>query len=1562
MKPIINTLIGLFLLLTSTAALQGQSMLELALSQTTISGPVGSTVDVTVTATKFQGIVTMEFPMKFDPAILEVVAPLYPANGNPAVGVVVPTPSPLSGFISGTNIIVDNNLGRILISWFENAGNPTNLANNSLLFTIRFRIKATGTSNFFIAPLTNPNATIEVVGAGGAPAMFTYPTFVIPPCSSATSFAIAPTPEPVGPGQLICIPFNVNDFLNVVSMQFGINWNNSVLTFSHVQNFNIPDLDCTNFNFTPGRLVFKWDDVSGAGITMPDCATIFDVCFTAAATPGNTTITINGNGLPQGSPASAENAGGTVLWNANSGVPTPIAVTAGTQPSIQTVHFDVGEDTIDGANVILPIRVRNFDNISSFSFVVTFDPSVVTYDGLGGPALSQLNPNPIGQPQALTVTVVSPGVLQITYNSLNTLGVTLADLQSVLNLRFSPANGAPPNSLSAVTIGSLTTPPVPFRVVEGSNSSTATCRFWTPQKADGFVRTSANAAPQIALVTKTDVSCFGTNNGSIDISITSVAGGNAPTINWSSTPAPTDPEDITGLAPGTYTVTVTGALGLTSTMSVTIAGPAAALGVSSNQLTNVPCFGGTNGAINITTAGGTAPYTWNWSHTPASTDPEDPTNLNGGSYTVTITDSKNCVHTATYNVSAPSTAIALSTSNVQNVRCLGDNNGSVNLSVANANNSGLGVGYIWRSTTSGSNTISTAQNPTNLPAGTYNVTITDGVGCTASLAQPVTIQPAPSALVVAQPTKTDPACANVNNGSICISAPTGGWGNYTIAWANNALSGFCPTNAGVGTFTATITDGGGCTAVRSTTLTAAPAVTVANSNVSHVTCHNQGNGSITITTTGAFNSINWTGPNGPAGGGTTISNLEGGNYIPTITYAGGCTTVGTAINVNNPTPIDVTVNTTQQTPTGPGSIDINVSGGVGTYTYTWSTGATTQDLTAAPAGTYTVTITDQRGCANSRTILVTNACIICGAISTPESACEEDGCIEITIPAGTQGPITVNYTGPKTGVAAFNNQSNYSLCGLPAGPYSVVLTDGAGQTFTLPVVGTTVGQNPPVQLGSVETDPSEANSNGSIILTPGSGLPLSYDWSDNVPGPLQNSAVLFGLDSGYYCVTVTNELPGGCTKTYCFTLERLYPPITCSTVATNPTCAQSTNGGINLTVNGGDNVYSYTWSNGATTQDLANLGQGTYSVTVTDGRGITQVCSPVGGDILTAASQTVISNVNETSNYNGFQVSGAAECNGVANAVVSGNVGNVTYQWSNGVTTANNTTLCGGAYTVSVTDAAGCTVTWSNELTAPTAITATSTLLTDFNGFGVSCFERCDGTARVVASGGVAPYVVRWPSGRTEQVNSSGGSSIEDDLCGGTMTVTITDANNVTTSYDFTIAEPEEIQFQFTDVAPSTLANCDAEIIVSTTGTVGTVAIEWVSQFSRGQGERADELCSEEAVTFTVTDANGCTASDVYTVPFPVEECFKPVPVLTPNEDGDNDYFELKCIDEYPNTVELFDRWNRAVTPKITNYQNNWDGTRNGVPLPEGVYFYVATFQNSAGQSIQVKGFINLLR
>lgn len=1572
MKPIFNTLVGLLVLFSAT--LLNAQALTISFNPAAPSGTVGSNITVDVVANEFNGIAGMQFPILYDKTKLEFQSAidLTPDLPNFIYGT-PPNPSSIAN-PAGTN--------KVSVVWFDPSGAPNYLAPDAILFRIVFKVLVAGPSNIYIG--NAPPPAINVFGEGNTPVTFTYPTG--PPVING--FALVMPTEEVQPTDTVCLPVTVNDFTNIVGMQFMIRWDSLMFSFSHIQNYGVNYFDCTKFNTgTHGQASVNWEDITGIGTTLANGAPLFEVCLVAngpnAATGGVRNVRCDGVGMPPSSPIAIENNTGANVWSSStSSVPGPVTVSANAAPDDKIVRFIADTSTVVqvGNNATVNIKVKNFKDINSFQFVLDYDPIVLGSGtplvGTTAPGFTTTLPNgtlplPIGGPQ-LTVTPIvgQPGKLLVKWRSLSaSSSQTIADGTSIITFVF-PTTTASPGAMTRVKIVGLTNPATPMQATQRN----FTCAY-LPRSNDGFVKISN--APQgvtVTLASKTDVNCFGQNTGAIDINV--IGGGTSTyTYSWTGTGGFTaTTQDISNLLPGTYQVTVTANGQMASLPTpVVITGPAAAISIPTATLmvTQVKCFGGSDGGISINPTGGTAPYTYLWT---GGATTKDITNRTAGTYTVTITDSRGCTFVSTpgYTITQPAGALTLSLGQVTNVRCMNDANGSACTSYTNAA-TGAAPSYVWvrLSPAPSGVQVAVASCPNNLTAGTYTVTITDANGCTDVLDQPVTVNNPPSALSLPSPTVTNPACEGQNNGSICLT-PSGGWGNYSYQWANPAPGvGGCPSGVGAGTYSVTVIDGNGCSTATSATLTAqsvAPVVT--NLTATDVTCFNAGNGSIALTLNGPFTSINWTGPGGPAGSGTSISGLGGGNYMATINFGTGCTKPYGPVTIDNPDPIAINiVSTTQQNgPTG-GSIDISVAGGTGLLSYSW-TGpggftATTQDISNLDPGMYTVTVKDANNCQQIQTVEITSACIICGTTYATTKSCGDDGCIIATVPANAQAPYVLSWAGAGgvSGTQAFASGPQLSVCGLVSGPYAVTITDATNQDFTENV---TVEARPQVQITSSAVNPTQGNKNGSISISPGPGLPLSYMWiSGDIQSPPNNtlSPVIFQLDSGTYCVKVTNLLPEGCEETYCFDLVREYPALVCGTAtATNPTCLSTSNGNITLSPQGGNNVFTYSWAgpNGytATTKNITNLAPGTYTCTVTSGDGQSCVIAPT---TLTTLSSLAVSNVNEVSDFNGYQVSGVGVCNGVANVVATGANGNVTYLWSNGVTSASNTSLCGGAYSVIITDQSGCTAVWADELSSPAPMVITYEAGVEYNGFGVSCNGSCDAIARVKASGGVVPYVVKWPGGKTEVLINSSSVAFLGDLCAGEHTVVLTDANGIVTNYTFEVTEPDPITLTFTDIEPDNLATCNAEIIPQAEGAVGNVTYQWQSQFHQGSGVRAEDLCADEVLTFTATDENGCTATAQHKAPFPKDECFNANPVLTPNGDGDNDFFEILCIGDYANTVEIYDRWNQAVTTKFTNYANNWDGKRGGVPVPEGVYFYVVSFVNDLGEPITLKGYFNIL-
>lgn len=272
-------------------------------------------------------------------------------------------------------------------------------------------------------------------------------------------------------------------------------------------------------------------------------------------------------------------------------------------------------------------------------------------------------------------------------------------------------------------------------------------------------------------------------------------------------------------------------------------------------------------------------------------------------------------------------------------------------------------------------------------------------------------------------------------------------------------------------------------------------------------------------------------------------------------------------------------------------------------------------------------------------------------------------------------------------------------------------------------------------------------STSSISLTAlGGTAPYTYLWS--------NGAVtkdITNLAAGTYTVTVTDAQ--GCTMTTSATITE--PTIvSLNAVPTNSTCGFA-NGSINLTVSGGVTPYTYLWSNGITTEDLSGMLAGTSTVTVADANGYTKDTNATvldtNGPTLSTTQVNVLCN-------------GAAT--GSIDLTVNGGTAPYTYLWSNGATTQDVSGLLAGAYTVTVTDANGCTKSTSATITEPPALVLSTTQV------NVTCFEGSNGSIDLTVSGGVAPYTYLWSNGNTTQDISN--------LVVGTYTVTVTDANGCT--------------------------------------------------------------------------------------------------------------------------------------------------------------------------------------
>ncbi len=893
--------------------------------------------------------------------------------------------------------------------------------------------------------------------------------------------------------------------------------------------------------------------------------------------------------------------------------------------------------------------------------------------------------------------------------------------------------------------------------------------------------------------TSTDLACNGDADGSVDIT---VSGGVGPyTYSWN-TGATT--EDLSGLSGGTYSVTVTDANGATSATSYTVNEPTA-LSLS-DVVTDVLINGQSTGAIDITVGGGTAPYTYAWSTGSTS---EDLSGLSAGGYSVTVTDANGCTITDSYTVDEP-TALAV-TGTSTDLACNGDADGSVDITVSG------GVGpytYSW-------NTGATTEDLSGLSGGTYSVTVTDANGATSATSYTVN---EPTALSLSD-VVTDVLINGQSTGAIDITVG-GGTAPYTYAWSTGSTSEDL-SGLSAGGYSVTVTDANGCTITDSYTVDEPTALAVTGTSTD-LACNGDADGSVDITVSGGVGPYTYSWNTGA----TTedLSGLSGGTYSVTVTDANGATSA-TSYTVNEPTALSLSDVVTDVLINGQstGAIDITVGGGTAPYTYAWSTGSTSEDLSGLSAGGYSVTVTDANGCTITDSYTVDEPTALAVTGTSTDLACngDADGSVDITVSGGV-GPYTYSWnTGATT----------EDLSGLSGGTYSVTITDANGCDRA---TSYTVNEPTALSLSDVVTDVLiNGQSTGAIDITVGGGTaPYTYAWSTG-----STSEDLSGLSAGGYSVTVTDA--NGCTITDSYTVDEP-TALAVTGTSTDLACNGDADGSVDITVSGGVGPYTYSWNTGATTEDLSGLSGGTYSVTVTDANGATSATSYTVNEPTALSLSDVVTDVL----ING-------QSTGAIDITVGGGTAPYTYAWSTGSTSEDLSGLSAGGYSVTVTDANGCTITDSYTVDEPTALAVTGTS-TD-----LACNGDADGSVDITVSGGVGPYTYSWNTGATTEDLSG--------LSGGTYSVTVTDANGATSATSYTVNEPTALSLS--DVVTDVLINGQSTGAIDIT--VGGGTAPYTYAWSTGSTSEDLSGLSAGGYSVTVTDANGCTITDSYTVDEP---------------------------------------------------------------------------------------------
>lgn len=888
----------------------------------------------------------------------------------------------------------------------------------------------------------------------------------------------------------------------------------------------------------------------------------------------------------------------------------------------------------------------------------------------------------------------------------------------------------------------------------------------------------------------------GNSLGEIELEI---SGGDTPyNFNWSNGETT---QDIFNLSAGTYSCEISDLNGCSvSTGNLSILNESGTLTLENLNSTDEFCNNNL-GAIDLTISGGLEPYNFSW-NTGAST--EDLNGLNAGNYSCIITDDNGCQVSVNKTIYNDNGAIMIENVNVTDESC-GESNGIIDITVVGA---AAPITYLW-------NNGETTEDISNLTAGNYDVLVTDNNGCQANTN--ISVVNNSGTLELVNSIITNEQCGN-EDGSINLVV-NGTEIPITYNW-NNGETTEDLTDLIAGVYSCEITDALGCSinAGPFTINNTSTSISVSDVVITDASCGSE-NGSIDITISGGVSPIDYLWSNGNTN--QDLVNVVAGDYSVEITDATGCSISKNYQIQNNAGDLAISSysTTNEICSNDAGSIDISVTGEE-PFNFTWSNEETTEDISNLSAGSYYVTITDNKGCEiTSSTFNIINepGAFELSDIDIDNEFCNNsEGAISVEVQNGTE-PITFNWN---------NGEITQNISDLSQGTYTCLIVDANG--CELNVFATVNNMNGDLAISTTNViDETCGDENGAIeIDISGSNTPITFLW--NTGDETQN---ISNLNSGNYSCTITDS--EGCYVMLNETVADISGnfDIINSTI-TEEFCNNGT-GEIDITVENGQQPYIFSWDNGASTEDISNLSSGEYEVTITDNVGcvLQQTFEVTNIEGTLAITNAIITDENCGSE------------DGAIDITYTGETGNTYFNWSNGETTEDLINIHTGNYEITISDDFGCNTTETYFVDNIT------------NGFVVSNFaiqnESCgnnDASIDLTITGGTEPYTYSWNNGLTTEDLTN--------INAGMYECEITDANGCIIFFSATIEnETNGTTAQLEEIIDDQCGAQIGEINITPTGGQAPYTFMW------NNGEISEDLENLSAGMYyvTVTDNSGCS-------------------------------------------------------------------------------------------------------
>jgi len=640
-------------------------------------------------------------------------------------------------------------------------------------------------------------------------------------------------------------------------------------------------------------------------------------------------------------------------------------------------------------------------------------------------------------------------------------------------------------------------------------------------------------------------------DGSISLDI---QGGTAPIdILWSNSETT---NEISGLAAGSYTVTVSDALNCTWINTFTIASDSEL--TVTEQITNVDCFEATTGAIELDIISSGTITGYNWDNGSVT---QDLSNLAAGDYNLQITDSYGCEYMFAYTLTEqPAFEV---TETITDVNCYGEQGGDIQLDIVDIET----YDFLWSDGSS-------EDELTNQLSGSYELTITNALGCeqfySYSIDQPTEI--------LSNTTIIHAGCdAAAQGGTIQIN-PTGGEGPYVINWSNGEMKEEIQ-NLAADIYLLTITDSRGCVLEESHEVNAATPFSVTET-ILDAQCFESNDGEISLSVMGGTAPFEYAWSTGEAT--SEIDQLFAGMYSVVVTDGNGCEEE-IFYNVEEPAEMVITPIVDDARCFGEqGEIEINITGGTPPYDILWSTGETTNQINGT-AGSYDLSVMDANDCLFMETYTIMEPDQLTSVLQgfTLPGVGGNDGTATLVISGGTM-PYNVTWSNGSTGEFVDD---------LEFGVTTAVIMDANGCEISAVVVLTP--EDLEYEFSLTSNDCFGACIASISLEIVGGAMPFEVIWNDGTNG-LEN----VDLCAGIYSASIVDAL-GNTIQTEDFEITEP-PSMNLVGQVNNISCVNAADGSISGMVTGGTAPYSFMWSNGETTEQIEDLEPGVYELLVTD--------------------------------------------------------------------------------------------------------------------------------------------------------------------------------------------------------------------------------------------------------------------------------------------------------------------------------------------------------------------------